>query len=405
MLSRVFRRRSTIACLDFGSYQVRALVASIQDDGRSEVLGVGACRSLGIRNGIIHDIPQASECLTDALALAETQAGVKASEAFVTAAPESLRSFLMRLSLPIPEGRVARHHIQQAEQEARNAVAAQNLTVLHAIPVSFELDGLGQTDNPIEQTANHLSATFHLVALPAAILANIQRCCDYARLTLRAVVAAGYASGLSGLTPDQRKLGAALVDLGGDTSSLALFVRGKLVHTSVLPLGGLHMTRTIADTLQIPLEDAEMRKTRRAQLVGQHHHFAPDPELPSLFSDTLDGNEINEICASGHATILQRIAEKLAQPSLDAFNVRRLVLSGGGATLQGLRFFAEDYFPGYRIDLHHHDSASAAQALFQQSAFSAVYGLLSFAQSLLRRRARASLSVPVVQNEQILLRG
>ncbi len=338
--------------IDIGSDQVRTVLARAPENSSDaeeatqlEVLAVGQAESRNsVQYGEVVRQGGATEAVRQAVEEVEQTAGVEVGSAFVSVGSRTRRSINSSGAISILE---PRHRIGEADvyravmaavpRDGGTAWLRPPYELLHALPQEFWVDDLDPTDDPTGWTGEKIESFVHLVSCPRATLHNIEEAVNGAGIRVERLVAAPLATGYGVLAAEERQEGVVLLDIGAMTTDIAVFRRGVLWHSDLMPSGGRAYTRDLAYGLKTSHAHAEHAKRR--------HGVALVDKVPE--------DEYFEIQVSGGgypkqwrrrllADVLQRRAESDLNKIRD--QLRRvlreipgtLVLTGGGANLDGL---------------------------------------------------------------------
>ena len=359
---RVALRRGFVATLDVGSSKTVCFIlrvdsqriARAQAEGRGHdafgairIEGVGVTRSRGVRLGEIVDMEEATRAIRTALELAEKMAGERVDQVIGALSGARPASAAAAGEALIEGLEVTGRDVARAVSACRWPALEEGRDLLHAQPVNFTLDGVAGLSDPRGMTGSRLEADLHLVSVASNPLRNLAQCARRADLELAGVVAAPYSAGLASLVEDERKLGAACIDLGAGATGLAIFLRGHLIHCDSVRLGGDHLTLDIANGLAMPTVAAERLKTFHGGAVATGLDDRELIEAPGLGDPGPE--ERRRIPRSALIGVIRPRLEEILETARDRLRAagfqhlpgRRIVLTGGGAQLQGLEESAQ----------------------------------------------------------------
>ncbi|MCP5405056.1 MAG: cell division protein FtsA [Pseudomonadaceae bacterium] len=341
-------RNRIIAGLDIGSSKVACFIAELDEFYNPHVLGYGQHVSAGLKRGMIVDMDRTESAIREAVHAAEDMAGVELSGVMVSLGGIHLRSHMT-------DGLVvlnANHDITDADifkviDVARARQIDGDRQIVHAQATKYVLDNQSDIRDPRGMTGSRLEADVHIISAATSAIRNVVRCVERANLEVQDIVVQPYASALACLVPDERELGVAMVDIGGGTCDIAIYAEGALVHTSVIPVGGQHITADIARGLSTPLAAAERIKVLHGCAMASTIVSDDDIQVPSVGEDS--ASEAVHITKSALAGIIQPRCEEMLEYVRDAIEKsgfegaigRRVVLTGGGSQLTGIRQLAE----------------------------------------------------------------
>lgn len=245
----------TITVVDVGSTKVVALVGEAADNEAGFIVtGVGIAPARGIRRGQIASMAEAATSLQEALAGAQTTSGVKATQVLMSVNGAHIASQNSHGSAPIgrSERGVSQEDIQRGLESAQMINLPSNREIVHVIPRRFRVDDQDSVRNPIGMLGYRLEVQAHIVTCATTSVQNLLKCAHLAGVEVGEFVLASLASAEAVLTPNEREMGVALVDIGGGVTGLALFIEGAVWHTKVIEVGGWHFTNDLAQVLCLP---------------------------------------------------------------------------------------------------------------------------------------------------------
>lgn len=339
--------RNIIAALDIGSSKVCCFIAEVKTHGTVEIIGIGHQASRGIRAGTIVDLKAAET----AVALAVESAEIMARDAlqdqpirsvFVNVPGVHTQSHQMSVNVRVAGHDVTDRDIRAALTHSRSAAHQGHNELIHTIAAGYALDGQRGIADPRGMTGQSLDVLLSPVTASSTAMRNIATVVHQNHLEVDGFCAAPYASGLATLVDDEKDLGCTVIDMGGGTTSIAVFAQGRLVFSDAIPVGGNHVTNDIARGLTTSLADAERIKT----LYGAAHSTTADDgaliDVPPIGEE--DPQQPNYVPKSLLVGIIQpRIEEtfelvraKLVDNGMAAIAGRRVVLTGGASQLPGL---------------------------------------------------------------------
>ena len=382
------KRTEIVGLLDIGTSKIACLIAALgPGDGsgpgsRAKVLGVGHLRSKGLKGGVITDLTEAEAAIRATIAQAERMARVTLEEVFVSVSCGRLQSSNFAATADIDGGAVRAEDIERLMGGARSWAERDGRTLIHLNRIGFRLDGVAGSNDPRGLAAERLSADMHTVAADEGPIRNLLLVVEHCYLTVRALVAAPYASAIAVTSEEERRLGVTCFDIGGGTASVAAFVEGHFIHAATVPMGGHHITHDIAHALQTPLAEAERIKTLYGTMIPAQS------DEHEAFSYALAGEEDG---ARGRATKAQRadiirprvanilglVRERMDTAGVSAYAGQRVVLTGGTSGLVGLGEFAANTL-GRPVRVARPQVGGLPQGV-SSPAFSTVAGLLAVA--------------------------
>lgn len=335
------RRDRLIAGLDLGSAKTCAVIGEATGEARNpgvKVLGVGVAKSTGVRRGMVRDIEETVRSIEQAMRDAERMAGVQCHALLCGIAGEHVET-RNEVGLGAVTGdEITRADVNRVDDGARAVTLGADRELLHNIPQEYKVDGQGGISDPVGMTGLRLEVDMYLVSMQSTAAQNLRRAVERAGYRVAGLALEPLVASLAVLTAEERELGCVLVELGGGSTSLAIFKDGKIRHYGSLPFGGSHVTNDIVQGLGVTQADAERLKER----YGVAYAPLVDPdETIELPGTPGQGQRRTKRELLAHI-IHQRIDEilGLVQQDLEGSGYAgRLaagaILTGGGAQLVG----------------------------------------------------------------------
>lgn len=338
-----------IVGIDIGSSKVGVLIAQRCDDGALEVVGKGRAPNRGTRRGNIVNVEAAVEALKAACEEAEMMAGVEISRAYVGIAGADIRSLNSRGMVTVSrrDREITYEDIKRVLEAAQSAPLPADREILHAIPQEFAVDEQGGIADPLGMLGSRLEVSVHLVTGQSTRGKTLLTCANRAGIEVVESVFEALATAEAVLTHDERELGSILVDVGAGTTTYALFADGEVQHSAVVPVGAGHFTSDIATVLRTPFAEAERIKLEKgcclASLVADDEGVTV-PTVAGGGTRVVPKRELCEILQPRGEELFQMIQQDLARIGVNEAPRAGVVLTGGGAQLDGLLELAEQIF-------------------------------------------------------------
>jgi cell division protein FtsA len=335
----------TVASIDIGTSKICTLVGQVGDGGGLQITGVGIVPSRGVRKGVITDIEQAAQAMRESVQRAERVSGYTITRAYVGVGGSHISSLNNRGPVAIGRGDrpVDRDDIDRAMEAGQAIAIPHNRRIIHSISREFTIDDQDGIKNPLGLMGYRLEVEVHIVTGAENSIQNLVRCVGMNGIEVADLVLQPLASAETVLTEDEKKMGVALVDIGGGTTDLCLSVDGSPWQTMVFPVGGNHLTNDIAVGLHTPWATADDIKMRYAQ-VNQPADTGEVIEIATFGEQSLQTVSRFELCSIATARmeeILDLVARELKRSGFDALIPAGVVLTGGTANLRGLTALAE----------------------------------------------------------------
>jgi cell division protein FtsA len=348
-------KSTIIAALDIGSTKICCIIAEKtapkqkgQTDARHllKVLGFGQTLSRGVRGGAIVDVNEAECAIRLAVDAAERMAETAITEVFVSVSGGRPQSTSHMGRVRTQTGVVGPRDLENVVSAALAEVSVGKRNLMHLAPVSHSLDGVGNIASPLGLHGDDLMADIAVTTIEPAYLRNLELAVERAHLRIAGFVVAPYAAAKAALTPDELSLGSVVVDLGGALTTIGLFSNGKLVAADSVPLGGLHATHDIAHGLSTTLAHAERMKTLFGTVLPDGHGAHEMLSVPLLGERGVDTvhkvpkSYLTNILVPRLEEIFEHVRAKLEAPTFQSHVSSRVVLTGGGSQLPGIRDLA-----------------------------------------------------------------
>jgi len=373
-----------ITALDIGTTKVCCFIAEASDTGGVRIVGIGHQASHGVKSGVIVDMDAIEQAVLAAVHSAEQMADETIRSVYANINAGQLHSSVSYLEQPLRGGAIDDADIQRLLHSCISPLPAAGRSLVHAIPVDYVVDGVNGIRDSRGLHGSNLGVKMHHVTANEGAVRNVRHCISRCLLDATELVASGYAAGLGCLVEDEIDLGATLIDMGGGTTSMAIFYDGALVHLDSIPVGGQHVTSDIARGLSTSLDTAERLKTLHGSCLAAH---ADDREMVTAPQIGLDERDraiqvprsfLVNIIAPRIEETFELVRARLEASGLDKLAGRRLVLTGGACQLPGVPEIARQIL-NKRIRVGRPRGVTGLADATAGPAFSACAGLLSFA--------------------------
>ena len=333
-----------IAALDIGTSKILALVAEINEQGKLKIIGYGTEPSSGLKKGVVVNIEATVNSIDQAIREAEKVAGCEINTVFAGIAGSHIRSFDGHGIVRINEGEVSQEDIDGVIDASQAMSIPSDQRILHVLPKDFVIDGQEGVREPIGMSGVRLEADVHIVTVARSAEQNIIKSMERCGLEVQQIVLEQLASSFSVLSDDEKDLGVCLVDIGGGTSDIVVFMGGQIVATKVIPVGGNHVTNDIAYALRTPEKEAEKIKIKHACTISKMVNKEELIEVPSVGNRSPRQIELERL-----ASVVQARYEELfavINDEIGKMNIEKLragiVLTGGTSQLNGAKELAEE---------------------------------------------------------------
>jgi cell division protein FtsA len=331
--------------LDIGTTKVCAVVAEVDKTDGITILGVGMVPCRGLRKGIVANIDWTVRSIREAIDSAQTMAGVEIRTIYAGIGGSHVRSSGSDGIAAIAGGEVTQRDVERVLEGARAIPVDADRQILHVLPREYTVDSQDGIRDPIGMSGVRLGVKVNLVTAATSCAQNVIRCAERCGLAVADVVLQPLASAEAVLSDDEKEIGVAVIDIGGGTTDLLLYVDGGIAHASVIPVGGNNITSDIAAGLRTPMAEADRLKRLSGCALGRMVADDEEIEVPGVgghmprktarrvLSDIIEPR-VEEI----FAVVRKRIEDTGLLEQLSA----GVVLTGGAVLLQGMCEFGEE---------------------------------------------------------------
>ncbi|WP_457607456.1 cell division protein FtsA [Nitratifractor sp.] len=370
----------TILAIDIGSTKVCAVIAEVDEQNGITVTGHGTTRSQGVKKGVITNIELASKAIKKALGDARRIAGNNISVATISISNAYARSLNSTGVVNIPHKDISIKEIKRVMDTALyNANIPNEYEVIHVLPYNFKVDDQDFIEDPFGMNASRLEVDVNIIMTQKSALSNLKKAVRSAGLEIEGIVLNSYASAIAVMGEDERELGVAVIDMGGQTSNLIVHVGNSVRYNDFIAVGSNHITNDLSMALHTPLHVAEKVKVRHGNLLESSSETI---DLP-VIGDEENRNAISlEIV---HSVVMARVEETLMllARSLDKSALREqigagIVLTGGMTKLKGMRELAQAIFHGMPVRIGSPRELGGMFDDLKDPAYATVVGLLLY---------------------------
>jgi cell division protein FtsA len=345
----VARRERYLVGLDIGTSKTTAIVAEPGDDGSLNIVGMGVAESNGIRRGLVVDLEAAVESIKKSILEAELTAGIEIDNVLLALCGPHVKGFNSRgvVAVAGKNREITHEDVGRAIDAAKAVSLPTGRQILHVLPQDFVVDDQDGIRDPVGMTGARLEVNVHVVTGSVTATQNIIACANRAGVHVQGTVLGQLAASDAVLTEDEKELGVALLDVGGGTTDLAIFERGSLWHTAVIAVGGDHFTNDIAVGLRMPIPDAEKLKRRSGCALSGMVEDEETIEVASVGGRrprVMGRRILTEVLQPRAEEIFHLVWDEIRHAGYEKSLNSGIVLSGGGAILDGLPEIAEQIF-------------------------------------------------------------
>ncbi|MFB3069174.1 MAG: cell division protein FtsA [Gemmatimonadales bacterium] len=339
-----------VAALDLGSTRTCAVLAQATGDDRSpgvKVLGVGISRKTGVRRGVVRDIDETTHSIVSAFRDAERMAGLAVPAIHCGIAGEHIQVRTSNGLASVTGDEISRADVERVNEVATAINLGQDRELLHFIPQEYQVDDQDGISDPEGLTGLRLEVQMYLVSVQAAVAQNLRKSVQRAGYRMAELVLEPLAASMAVLTEEERELGCVLVDLGGGSTSVAIFKDGKVQHIASIPYAGSHVTSDIVHGLSVTLADAERLKekwgTAYTPLVDPDEAIDL-PSTPGQGTRQAKRELLAHIIHQRMDEILGLVQQEIEKTGFTGNLPAGVVLTGGGAHQPGIVELAREAF-------------------------------------------------------------
>lgn len=345
-------RKSVIGFLDIGTSKVVCLIGAITNDGVPVCLSIGEAINEGFSNGKITDVSKLSFAINQAVAIAENKAKCRIKEVVVSLSGFQFKSHFFNSKIGWNfEKNITFKDIEHCTKRIpiQKRINIDDYSVIHIIPIKYIIDGKKEVVNPLNLSASTLKIIYHIIVVDSLMMNDVIDAVKKTNLKVKDVVANSYASGLSSLVDDDRRVGSMIIDIGKSSVSVGVFFENNFIYTFSSPIGGDYITNYICKNTNIKFDEAERIKKKYGAVkplpidysevinVSVISDNGEEESVDMVKSDIL--NIIYPVVKMSFSVIKKYIEDKNFTPF-----VNRIIITGGGALIENVKGVAEEVF-------------------------------------------------------------
>ena len=343
-------KNSYIVGLDIGSKKVAAIIGEITEERKVEIIGIGTAESRGLRKGVVVNLEATTAAIKKAQEEAELMAGVEIDSAFVGISGAHIKSFNSRgvIAVSGKNREITREDIRRVIGQSKAVSIPPDREIIHVIPQEFVVDEQDGIKAPLGMSGIKLEVNVHIVTSAITSVQNLKTCVERAEIEIEQIVLNQIATAASVLTHDETELGVGLIDIGAGTTEVAIFERGSLWYTAILPIGGDNFTNDIAVGLRTPIPEAEKIKKKFGCVASPATDEQETIEVPSVGRvkkpRVLSRQILADIIQPRAEEVFRLVDNDIKRMGYEKSLNSGIVLTGGTALLEGLEEVAEEIF-------------------------------------------------------------
>ena len=336
-----------IVALDLGTSKVVALVGEINDSGRLEIIGLGSYPSRGMKKGVVVNIESTIQSIQRAVEDAELMAGTQIHSVYVGIAGSHVRSLNSHGIVAIKDKEVTDSDVERVMDAARAVAIPADQRILHVLPQEYVINQQEGIREPVGMSGVRLEARVHLVTAAHSAAQNLVKCVERCGLNVEDIILEQVASSYAVLAEDEKELGVCLVDIGGGTSDIAVFINGSIHHTAVIPIAGDQVTNDIAVAVRTPTQHAEEIKIKYGRALRQlvtEDDLIEVPGVGEREPRSLSVQTLASVIEPRYEELFSLVLQELRRSGYEERIGAGIVLTGGSSKMKGVRELAEEVF-------------------------------------------------------------
>lgn len=331
-----------IVGLDIGTTKVSIIIGRKNQYDKIEILGNGKALSSGVSRGIVSNIDKTVASIKLAIEEVEKKNDIKINEVFVGIAGQHIKSLqhrgeIVRDNVEIEIGQA---DIDKLKDNMFKLITIPGEEVIHVIPQEYTVDGEDGIQDPKGMAGVKLEANFHVITAQVGAVKNIMRCVEKAGLVPKELILEPFASAVATLDDDELREGVALVDIGGGTTDVAIFLDKIIRHTAVIPFGGNIVTKDIKTGLSILDKQAELLKIKFGSAMyteEQDNVMVSIPGLRGREPKEIAVKNLSEIIGARMKEIIDLVYHEIKVSGYESKLMTGIVLTGGGSQVKNLQ--------------------------------------------------------------------
>ena len=339
-------RGGTFASIDIGTTKICTVVGELAAENDMRILGVGVAPSEGLTRGMVENIRDATEAIKTSIDKAEKSSGTRILSAHVGIAGQHIACLNNRGIIAIPDRTrpIMPDDVTRVLDGARVVSIPTNREIIHVIPRYYIVDGQDHISDPVGMYGTRLDVETHIVTGIDSAIQNLTKCVENVGVQVDGLILEPLAAAESVLDEEEKEQGVVLVDIGGGTTDIALFIEGSIFHTAVIPVGGNHVTRDIVVGLRAPYQAAEEAKKKWGHAIPSMVDAREEITIEAFGSEgtkTEVRRRLCEIVQARMEEIFEMVTAEVKRAVHDDVISAGIVLTGGGAKLGGIDLLAE----------------------------------------------------------------
>ncbi|QDP73583.1 cell division protein FtsA [Legionella israelensis] len=336
--------KNIITALDIGTSKIIALIGEVATDGAIEIIGIGRHPSRGLKRGVVVDIEATVSSIQRAVQEAELMSGCEVRQVYTGIAGSHIRSLNSHGIVAIRDQEVSQADVERVIDAAKAVAIPADQKILHVLPQEFIIDNQGSIREPVGMAGVRLETRVHIVTGAVSAAQNIVKCVRRCGLEVNDIILEQLASSHAVLTEDEKELGVCLVDIGGGTTDIAVFLEGAIQHTAVIPIAGDQVTNDIAMALRTPTKSAESLKLSHGCALPELASSSQMLEVSSVSERPgrkISAKALAEVVSARYEELFSLVYHELRRSGFEDRVAAGIVLTGGASGVYGVIELAE----------------------------------------------------------------
>jgi len=341
------RDNQIIVGLDIGTSKIACIVAEAAPDGRLDIVGIGTHPSNGLRRGVVVNIESTVESIRLAIEEAELMADLDIKKVYVGIAGSHIRGYNSHGVVATKNGEVTEEDVTRVVEAAKAMNIPADQQILHVLPQEYIIDRQDGIREPVGMSGVRLETRVHVITGAVSSAQNIIKCCNRCDLDVSDMVLEQIASSEAVLSQDEKDIGVLLVDIGGGTTDLAVFIDGAIRHTAVIPVGGDHLTNDLVAGLRTSAREADILKKKYGSCMSSMITSEETVEVPRVGGrppQSMPRQVMAQLLEPRMQELFELVREELDRSGYKELVAAGVVLTGGSSLLEGTLELADEIF-------------------------------------------------------------
>jgi cell division protein FtsA len=342
----VKKKDPLVVGLDIGTTKICTVVGEVVE-GEVNIIGLGTHPSKGLRKGVVINIESTVQSIKKAVEEAELMAGSHITSVYAGIAGGHIKGINSHGVIAVKNREIGPNDVKRVIDAASAVAIPMDREVIHIIPQEFIVDDQDGIKDPVGMSGIRLEGRVHIVTGAITSAQNIIKCANRAGLDVDDIVLEQLGSSEAVLSPEEKELGVAIIDIGGGTTDLVIFSNGSIKHTAVISLAGSHITNDISMGLRTPVEEAEKIKKRYGCSLASMVRKDETIEVPSVGGRkprVLSRQTLAEIIEPRVEEILTLVQNEVVRTGYGNLIASGVILTGGSTIMEGMPELAEQIF-------------------------------------------------------------